>query len=267
MLPFATVSTKHCLLELREGMWFVSDLASRNGIRIDGVKVQEGRLRPGCILSVAEYRFQVNYAVNSPLPAVNLPPRQGTSELNSKMNSVPRTLPRPPVEAGAAAPQEVVQHGAPLGELVPCGGGAPIPLRKARLIVGRSASCDIVLHYPVISSKHCQLDFLEGFWHVRDLGSRNGVRVDGHYQSASHLKPGAILSIAEYRYQIAYTPMDTGPPPDEDGSASVVLEAVAPGADGAAPPPISSIETKKRWVEDENQLPRFQARADPADGS
>ena len=32
-----------------------------------------------------------------------------------------------------------------LGQLLPCGGGRPIPLHKARLVMGRDSACDIPL--------------------------------------------------------------------------------------------------------------------------
>ena len=55
------------------------------------------------------------------------------------------------------------------GELNPCGGGDPIPLQKQRLVVGRQPSCDIILRFPNVSSRHCEFQMLNGYWHVRDL--------------------------------------------------------------------------------------------------
>ena len=46
-----------------------------------------------------------------------------------------------------------------LGELVPVGGGDPIPLIKEKLLVGRRESCDIVLRFANVSAHHCQLTF------------------------------------------------------------------------------------------------------------
>jgi pSer/pThr/pTyr-binding forkhead associated (FHA) protein len=66
--------------------------------------------------------------------------------------------------------------------------------------------CHIVLPYPEVSGKHCQLDLHEGQWHVRDLGSRNGIQVDGKPQTAAPLKANAILSIAKHRFKIVYEP-------------------------------------------------------------
>jgi len=44
-----------------------------------------------------------------------------------------------------------------LGKLVPCGGGAPLPLLKPRLLVGPQRGCDHLLGYPSVSSRHCEL--------------------------------------------------------------------------------------------------------------
>ena len=65
------------------------------------------------------------------------------------------------------------------GELVPLGGGDPIPLLKKKLVIGRRESCDIVLRFPNISSRHCELTLQSGYWYIQDLDSRNGIRVNG----------------------------------------------------------------------------------------
>ena len=65
------------------------------------------------------------------------------------------------------------------GVLTPVGGGDPIPLLSKKLRVGRREGCDIVLRFPNVSSHHCLLEMTEGFWFVRDLKSRNGIKVNG----------------------------------------------------------------------------------------
>ncbi|MBL8849970.1 MAG: FHA domain-containing protein, partial [Planctomycetaceae bacterium] len=52
-----------------------------------------------------------------------------------------------------------------LGELVPCGGGDPIPLLKQKLLVGRRSNCDIQLEFHNVSGQHCQLELLNGYWY------------------------------------------------------------------------------------------------------
>ena len=68
------------------------------------------------------------------------------------------------------------------------------------------------------------MEFKEGYWHVRDLDSRNGIRVNGVPQLAKYVKPGEILSVATCRFELAYTPQADEPPPDENPFALGLLE-------------------------------------------
>lgn len=48
-----------------------------------------------------------------------------------------------------------------------------------RVRIGRSAECDLVLDDPSVSRVHAELCFESDAWRLRDLGSKNGVHVDG----------------------------------------------------------------------------------------
>ena len=112
-----------------------------------------------------------------------------------------------------------------LGELVPLGGGDPIPLYKRNLLVGRRESCDIVLRFANVSAHHCQLFVNGGYWYVRDLKSRNGVRVNNFAVTEKRIDPGDELMIAKHRYQVRYSPVDigaVGPPPPDDLPSNVL---------------------------------------------
>ncbi len=105
------------------------------------------------------------------------------------------------------------------GELVPVGGGDPIPLLKRNLLVGRRESCDIVLRFSNVSAHHCQLTVTGGYWYVRDMKSRNGVKVNGLRVTEKRIDPGDILSIAKHKYEMKYSPVElgaVGPPPPDD---------------------------------------------------
>ena len=92
------------------------------------------------------------------------------------------------------------------GELMPLGGGDPIPLLKSKLLIGRRDSCDIVLRFPNVSSQHCLLEMVNGYWSVRDMGSSNGTKVNGSRVDSRWLLPGDELAVAKHRYHITYTP-------------------------------------------------------------
>lgn len=102
------------------------------------------------------------------------------------------------------------------GELVPVGGGDPIPLLKRSLLVGRRETCDIVLRFSNVSAHHCQLTVSSGYWYLHDLKSRNGCKVNGTRVPDKRLDPGDTLSIANHQYVVHYSPVDlgaVGPPP------------------------------------------------------
>jgi predicted component of type VI protein secretion system len=105
-----------------------------------------------------------------------------------------------------------------LGELVPIGGGDPIPLLKRTLLVGRRESCDIILRFDNVSAHHCQLVVHGGYWYVKDLNSRNGVKVNNTRIVEKRLDPGDVLYVSNHRYEVKYFPIELGavgpPPPD-----------------------------------------------------
>ena len=73
VLRFSNVSSHHCQLECHGGYWFVRDLNSKNGTRVNGVRVTEKRLDPGDELRVAKHKYRVNYSPIE-LGAVGPPP-------------------------------------------------------------------------------------------------------------------------------------------------------------------------------------------------
>jgi hypothetical protein len=110
------------------------------------------------------------------------------------------------------------------GELVPVGGGDPIPLFKQCLLIGRRESCDIVLRFANVSAHHCRLTVTGGYWYVRDLKSRNGVKVNGARVLQKRVDPGDVLSVAKHGYTLKYVPADlgaVGPPPPEVAEADI----------------------------------------------
>jgi adenylate cyclase len=91
-----------------------------------------------------------------------------------------------------------------LGELVPVGGGDAIPLISDVMTIGRRESCDICLRFQNISGTHCELSLRNGVWYLRDLGSTNGVKVNGERTLRRPLRPGDEIGIANHKYTIQY---------------------------------------------------------------
>lgn len=97
-----------------------------------------------------------------------------------------------------------------LGELLPVRGGDPIPLLGPRLVVGRRESSDVVLRFANVSGQHCELSIVDGYWHVKDLGSSNGTKVNGSRVTEQRLMPGDTLAVAKHAFEISYEPAQLG---------------------------------------------------------
>ena len=92
------------------------------------------------------------------------------------------------------------------GELVPLGGGDAIPLVRERLVIGRRESCDICLRFPDVSQQHAALEFVGGYWWIRDLNSTNGIKVQGQRCMRKMLHPNDEVSVGRRRkFTIQYT--------------------------------------------------------------
>jgi adenylate cyclase len=90
------------------------------------------------------------------------------------------------------------------GELIPAGGGDSIPLIRDLLTLGRRESCDIPLRFPNVSGVHCVLTYRSGYWHIKDRGSTNGIKVNGLRVQEKYLHPGDEITIAKRKFTIQY---------------------------------------------------------------
>jgi hypothetical protein len=64
-----------------------------------------------------------------------------------------------------------------------------------RVVVGRSREADVVLADPNISRRHAELRRDEGGWQIVDLGSTNGIKVNGRRVDQQALRPGDQITI------------------------------------------------------------------------
>jgi hypothetical protein len=80
--------------------------------------------------------------------------------------------------------------------------GPDILLDRAMVVVGRHPQCDARLDSLRISRHHCCMTQDQNDVVVRDLGSTNGIRINGQRVEVGRLRPGDELSIAHIRYRL-----------------------------------------------------------------
>jgi hypothetical protein len=93
------------------------------------------------------------------------------------------------------------------GELVPVGGGDPdTPLLKPKLLVGTSRSSAMwCCVSPTSRRHHCQMAVEQGYWFVKDMGSRNGTKVNGRRVTPKARGPGRPDLVCQAVLQAAIT--------------------------------------------------------------
>ena len=77
--------------------------------------------------------------------------------------------------------------------------GREVHSRAHRLVLGSDRGVDLALRDPAVSRFHCEIRVDEGRAWIRDLGSRNGTRVDGVRVTEAELEPGARLELGRTR--------------------------------------------------------------------
>jgi hypothetical protein len=90
------------------------------------------------------------------------------------------------------------------GRAMLVGGGKRTVLSGNRVVIGRSRDCDVTLDDPNVSRRHAELRNQGGTWVVADLGSTNGVKVNGHRVNEAALGPGdeLVLGLERLTFQV-----------------------------------------------------------------
>ncbi len=191
-------------LRFLEGWWHIRKIDSGCLLEVNGKASTACRLNPNDVLNISGkfYRITFEAPASEPEASVVAAPVVATA---------PTVNPSPP----PAKPARDLE----LGLLVPCGGGPTIVLRKPNIVIGRSSGCDVVLPFPFVSSRHCSLEWRQGYWQMTDLESKNGTTVDGMNYHQKWVLPGSILGVMGKRFHVDYHPQGERPSLGDDDEA------------------------------------------------
>ena len=83
-----------------------------------------------------------------------------------------------------------------------------VPLDRSEMVIGRDAGCDIVLSERSASARHARVVRGDGgYFEVQDLGSTNGVLVDGERVARMTLQDGDSFIVGDTRFSILVAPV------------------------------------------------------------
>lgn len=99
------------------------------------------------------------------------------------------------------------------------GSGPSVLLQRPIYLVGRHPECDLQLELPKISRRHCCFALAYDRLVVRDLGSRNGIRVNGREVVETQLFRGDEVAIGPLIFRVEQDAVAVAPAPGRPPAA------------------------------------------------
>ena len=181
-LPHPSVSLVHLCLRLVKGKLWANDRGSTNGTALDGVPLvpeEPVPAPPGSRLTVGIFELVIGE------------PESGELTAPGDMAGFARRMVLEILGEGDF-PALVVQNGSNRGERLEIASGG------VAQVVGRDTGCDLRLGDADASRKHMEVRRHDGLVQVRDLDSKNGIRVDGaHLEGWQPLAHGAKVKVGK----------------------------------------------------------------------
>lgn len=162
-----SASGQHARLFLKGKNVFIQDMKSRNGIYFMGEKIQERKISKGDIYSIGDSKLLVEELTEEAVLTKSSLPHHRLEQLSGKNR------------------------------------GKIYQLVEDNIKIGASRGCNIVIEDSLVSHVHAVLEnHGDGTCWLKDLGSRNGTKVNGtpltveNAEAGRMLKDGDIISIA-----------------------------------------------------------------------
>jgi pSer/pThr/pTyr-binding forkhead associated (FHA) protein len=89
--------------------------------------------------------------------------------------------------------------------------GTEFELTKSRVVMGRGPAVDIAVDDPTMSRQHVAFDLLGEKFRVQDLGSTNGILLNGTTVAAADLAHGDRLKIGQTVFQFLLESVEQKP--------------------------------------------------------
>jgi pSer/pThr/pTyr-binding forkhead associated (FHA) protein len=80
--------------------------------------------------------------------------------------------------------------------------GTDYPIERASTLVGRGPGVDLAFDDETLSRQHASIEFADGGLRLRDLGSLNGVSINGGVVKSGELKHGDRFQLGDLAFQL-----------------------------------------------------------------
>lgn len=178
------VSRRHARIAKADGVYKLEDLGSYNGVRLNGRAIDSvATLKAGDQVAIGDYLLALQSEGGAVAVASAAASPQLTSEARTAMLSP---------DAGPPARLVMLSPPAP---------GAEFSLQPERTRIGRGEDLDVWVSHRSISREHAEVVFDGTQYRVRDIGSSNGVRLNGRDVKDAPLAPGDLVELGQVRFR------------------------------------------------------------------
>ena len=180
-----SVSRKHARVTCENDRYFIEDLGSLNGTRVDGVTAVRSEVTAGSVVKLGKVEVSVGGTANgNRVPGLVNDDREDIRGDETYVGKpVNRQMGWLTVNGGAGA-------------------GTMFYLSQGGHTIGRDAANDFVIDDPYASSRHGLIKVDGATVTVFDLGSAGGVKVNENVLTGRTVNPGNTISVGDTRMQV-----------------------------------------------------------------
>ncbi len=211
------VSRQHARVTAKGGTVWIESVAATYGTRYNNLLLKEkAELFPGDVVEIGDYKVElvsgekrdnaVRDVASAPAPAKDLAAKSAPQPQASKgkapdgataivnLADISSLLNKDPVGASTAIPEASQPRLVVESENLR---GLELRITKTPISIGRMRDpSDLVIDHRSISKEHARLTRLnDGTWQVLDMGSANGIKVNGEPYSKSEIRSGDRLEL------------------------------------------------------------------------
>jgi pSer/pThr/pTyr-binding forkhead associated (FHA) protein len=173
------VSRQHARLFRHKGHWIIEDLDSYNGVVVNSERVKERAVvKSGDTIQIGDYRLifrevaeaesEESVIVDGDIPSMPPPPRLTTAVEGEQPKLILINGPDP---------------------------GSVVNLEDGETVIGRGEGCDLQIEDVSVSREHARVNLSSDSCMIEDLGSSNGIRINGMSRTEHYLQHGDTIEL------------------------------------------------------------------------
>ncbi len=200
VLEERNVSRKHAEIFTKDDEYFIRDLESTAGTRVNGEDIKEKDIHTGDIIEIGNYKLYFDSGIPEDERTVYETEEETVLEEATSLDEDRTRFYEEPEAKLVVIKAEGLEE--------------EISLEQEELVLGRDEEVDVVVDDKRVSRRHCKILLKDGDFLIEDLGSSNGTFVNGQKVTQRRLEHGDRIQIGsaifEFQKQELTRPVPRG---------------------------------------------------------